>query len=324
MAKVFVAVLVLFGAVLGSGFASGKEIVVFFSRFGNLSFLYIFLAAFLFFLLFYFFLKNAEKIAIIVEKSKIIKTLTFFVSLIFCASMFAGLKNLFSHFPTFWSVFSVTAVVIICIFFTLKGFRGLEKINIFLMPFTMLAFFVVLVFCAGRNESFNYSVGASAGLLYSPLYVALNTCMSGLVLCKVAKNLNKKQVVSTCVFASFLIFFFLIFANIVLLKNGLSFFDEMPFLFLSKTNSFVFSLEFIVVFCGCLTTLLSLCFNLCSTMNYAFKNTKISAVFACLLPFALSSLGFSQIVSFLYPICSVFGIFMIFYLVFKCGDSAFR
>ena len=68
MAKVFVAVLVLFGAVLGSGFASGKEIVVFFSRFGNLSFLYIFLAAFLFFLLFYFFLKNAEKIAIIVEK----------------------------------------------------------------------------------------------------------------------------------------------------------------------------------------------------------------------------------------------------------------
>ena len=278
----------------------------------------------LFFLLFYFFLKNAEKILKIVEKSKAVKCLTFFVSLIFCSSMFAGLKNLFSLFPTFLSVFSITAVVFICVFFTLKGFGGLEKINLFLMPFTMLSFLIVLIFCSGRNESFNFNLGAAAGLLYSPLYVALNSCMSGLVLCKVAKTLNKKQVVLTCVFASFLIFFFLIFANFVLLKNGLSFFDEMPFLFLSKTNSFVFLLEFIVVFCGCLTTLLSLCFNLCSTMNYAFKNIKLSAAFACLLPFALSSLGFSKIVSFLYPICSVFGIFMIFYLVFKCGDSAFQ
>ena len=133
MFKVFVAVLVLFGTVLGSGFASGKEIVVFFSRFGNLSFLYIFFSCVLFFLLFYFFLKNAEKILKIVEKSKAVKCLTFFVSLIFCSSMFAGLKNLFSLFPTFLSVFSITAVVFICVFFTLKGFGGLEKINLFLM-----------------------------------------------------------------------------------------------------------------------------------------------------------------------------------------------
>ncbi len=324
MCKVFVAVLVLFGTVLGSGFASGKEIVVFFSRFGNLSFLYIFFASVLFFLLFYFFLKNAEKILRIIEKSKVIKTLTFFVSLIFCASMFAGLKNLFSQFPDFWSIFSTTFVLFICIFFTLKGIKGIEGINVFLMPFTMFAFLTVLVFCSGENESFNFQIGWAAGILFCPLYVALNSCMSGLVLCKLSKNLNKKQVVLTCLFASFLIFFFLTFANFVLLKNGLSFFDEMPFLFLSKSNIVMFLFEFIVVFSGCLTTLLSLCFNLCSMMNFAFKNTKISAVFACLLPFALSSLGFSQIVSFLYPICSVFGVFMIFYLVFKCDDNAFR
>ena len=53
MKKVWTTVFLLFGTIVGSGFSSGKEILVFFSRFGELSYLYIVIACVLFFLLFY-------------------------------------------------------------------------------------------------------------------------------------------------------------------------------------------------------------------------------------------------------------------------------
>ena len=65
MSKVFLIVFVIFGTVVGSGFSSGKEIMIFFSRLGVLSYLYILLAGFGFFWLFLFFLnlwtKSFEK-----------------------------------------------------------------------------------------------------------------------------------------------------------------------------------------------------------------------------------------------------------------------
>lgn len=321
MSKILMIVFLIFGTVVGSGFSSGKEIMVYFSRFGNLSYLYIFLAGILFFVLFYFFLNNGKKIFTILQNSKILNLVVLFISLVFCSSMFAGVKNLFSYFPVWAYFILLTFVLMCCVCITKKGIGGLEKLNFLLMPAISVLFLVCLIFGATVSSEFAVSTNALAGILFCPLYVALNTSMSGLVIAKVGEGLNKKQTFLICLFSTMLILVFLFLGNFVLLQNSESYFSEMPFLYLASKNTFMFVLCFTVILAGCFTTLISLCFTLKTAFEKVLKSDWISTLFAVFLPFMISVMGFSQIVSFLYPICSVLGVFVLGCLVVGCFIS---
>ena len=290
--------------------------MIFFSRFGVASYFYILLAGMLFFALFWFFLSKSKKILACIENSKIINWTTLFVSVVFCASMFAGLKSLFSYVPLWANVLLVSVVMAICLFSAFKGMDGLAKINIILMPIASLLFFAVIISCLSTSTAFDFSLSPLAGLLYCPLYVALNTCMSGFVISKMGEGLTKKQTFFVCLFSTLLLVVFLLFANLVLQQNSEAIYSDMPFLYLTSGKNFSFVLAYVVILIGCLTTLISLCFTIKTSLDKAFKSEEINALLSVFFPFAISSLGFSQIVSFLYPICSVIGIFMLFYLIY--------
>ncbi len=316
MAKIFVVVFLIFGTVVGSGFSSGKEIMVFFSRFGELSYLFIVLACVLFFGLFSFFLLCGKKLLYVLQKYKFLNLVNAFICIVFCASMFAGIKNLFSYFPA-WGYFIAVTILILCtIFVTLRGIKGLEKVNFLLMPITSVLFLFVLFFAVTKTATVPLNTSNElAGILYSPLYVALNTCMSGIVICKAGDSLTKKQCLFASAFASCMIGVFLILGNFVLQKNGTSIISEMPFLTISAENKFMFNLSYLVILIGCFTTLISECFTLKTSIEPLTKNNKLSTLLAVFVPFAISSLGFSCIVSFLYPICSVLGIFVLVLMI---------
>lgn len=314
MSKIFMIVFVIFGTVVGSGFASGKEIMVYFSRFGNLSYLYIFLAVLLFFFVFYFFLVRGKKVLEILKNSKILSLLTLFVSIIFCASMLAGIQNLFSYLPHYLLGICFFVVIILCVISTYRGFEGLEKTNLILMPITSVIFLIVLLGCLKVSSNFSLDVNYFVGLLYSPLYVALNTCMSGLVISRFSENITKRQAFLACLFACLLLLSFLLLGNFVLLRNGESFFSQMPFLFLTS-GKWLFYLAYIVILVGCVTTLVSLCYNIKTQVQNFCKSNFLSTIISITVPLVLSLVGFSHIVSFLYPFCSVLGVFMLVYLL---------
>ena len=229
--------------------------------------------------------------------------------------MFAGVKNLFSYFPFWLYVVLICAVLVCCFFVTIKGMDGLEKINLFLMPVISVLFLIVLFFSLRLSSDVSFATNSWAGLLYCPLYVALNTSMSGLVIAKVGEGLSKKQTVIVCLFSTLLLLAFLFLGNFVLRSNGESFFSEMPFLFLASENSVMFIIAYLVILAGCFTTLISLCYTLKSAFDKVLKNQFFSTLISVFLPFLVSALGFSQIVSLLYPICSVLGIFILLYML---------
>ncbi len=315
MLQVFAVVFLIFGTVVGSGFASGKEIFVYFSRFGTISFLYVFIACTLFFFIFYFFLTRGERVLKKVEKTPFLTPLMLFVALTFCSSMFAGIKNLFSYFPS-WLYFLLLGVLVLCcVFVTLKGIRGLEKINLFLMPITVIVFIVVLGFGLASSSVISYQTTSLAGALYCPLYVALNTCMEAIIISKVGLKMSKKQALWASLLSSGLIFVFLFIGNLVLIRNGNVLESAMPFLSLASKNAVVFVMCYAVILVGCFTTLISLCYTLKIAFEKVLKNNLAASLVAVLLPLCISALGFSQIVSFLYPIASVLGVFMLVFLL---------
>lgn len=384
MWRVLVVVFLIFGTIVGSGFSSGKEIFVYFARFGALSYLFIALAGVMFFFLLRFFLLHGQKCVAVVQKSVFLRAIVAFISLVFCASMFAGVKNLFSHFPLWLSVLATSAVLVCCLWLTVRGIRGLEKFNLAVMPITAALFFAVLVAAACAKTQFSLqtqfslltpfsgqmmdavfgessaggwggsivgvvgsvvcsivggvgSVGAFSsvgggfgssggilqgmgGLLFCPLYVALNCSLGGLVICRAGGTLSKKQCNLAAALSVALLLLFLFLGNFVLQKNPLLQSTDMPFLMLWRGHTLAFCVAFGIIFVGCFTTLLSMCFNLKTALDGVCKSSTLSTALAVFVPFAISSLGFSPIVQFLYPICSVLGIFVLIFMVFanKC------
>lgn len=318
MFNVLITVFVIFGMIVGAGFASGNEIVVYFSRFGNISYVYIIIASILLFIALLFLMMHGKNIAKRIENSKFLILMTIIISVVFSSSMYAGIDNLLAYFPKFWHVFLMLFVLLLCLFVTIKGIGGLEKFNLFLMPVLAILFLICLCFAAGNSTNFIITnEHAFAGVIFSPLYVALNTSMSVFVLAKQGEKLSKKQAIFACLFSVLLLSFFLLFGNYVLLKNPESFVSEMPILFIVKDNFCVFIFEFFVILVGCFSTLISLCFTLKNSFKKILKNNYFGIFLSVFLPYFICGVGFSRIISFFYPICSVLGIFILLFAIFS-------
>ena len=317
MKQVFSVVFLIFGTVVGSGFSSGKEIFVFFSRFGGWSYFFVVLAVGLFFVLFYFFLRAGERMVVLMENNKLLNLVSLFVSLIFASSMFAGVGSLFEHFSPLASLVMKGVLVAMCLYVVCKGVSGLEKANAWIMPVAGVMFLVVLGFGCLSSGGVVPVASKFAGWWYCPLYVALNTSTSGLVFAKAGEKLTKKQAFCACLFSALLLAIFLLLGNFVLRNNPDCFASEMPFLAVAKANKFVFCLAFVLILLGCATTLLSLCFTVKNLLSKSIKSEFAGNVLSVFLPLILSGFGFAKIVAYLYPLCSVLGVFVLLFSIFS-------
>lgn len=317
MWKVFVTTFLIFGTIVGAGFSSGNEVVVFFSRFGSWSYLYITVASVLMFFVCFFFLRKGKVLSEYIQNHKLLNFMVLAITVVFGASMFAGIKNLFGYFDNKTYYFLTVVLLLVSLVVTARGIGGLEKTNAILTPILAVAFLVVVIFAGGIKGTFQSFSISLAGVLYCPLYVALNSSMSVFVLAKAGEKLSKKQAFLSSLFSTVILFVFLMLCNFVLLKNADSFVSEMPILFVVRNNKLFFILEYIVILVGCFTTLFSLLFTINNSLKKYVKNDLFCIFASIFLPFAISGVGFSEIISLLYPICSIFGVFVILFAVFS-------
>lgn len=306
--KDFGKIMLIIGTVIGSGFASGKEVAVFFSRFGYFSYFFIPLVFFLFFGVFYWILKNGKYGIQRLSSSKFFLILYVIVSLVFTSSMFAGTTaTMCLNIPVI-DLILILALLFVCVIVSQKGVGFLAKLNSYLIPFAI----VVLVCCLMKNlgcQSFFLNGSIPSGMLFTVLYVVMNVSTSCLVIGQIGQTVTKRQAVKISFFSSLILCILLLFINMVLLGNEGSISLPMPLLDIS--NGAVKVMMQIVIFLGCLTTLLSLIF----TTSQVLRKMNICGIFnifiAVILPFFTSFVGFGNIVSILYPITSVIGIFML-------------
>ncbi len=302
--------MVIIGTVIGSGFLSGKEIVVFFTRFGKMSYLCIFLAFLLFFGLFYFFLTKGSKTLAHLNKSKFTNLLNCLICFILSGAMFAGIFSLLEETHILIRII----VMAICLFYSirvvLKGATLLEKLNLILVPL-MIIFLIFNLFNLFALKKGTLFVGSffPFSIFYCFLYVILNTSNSSIVISSLSEQLSKKQKVQVSFFSSLTLSLILLFANIVLLQNSYAFSEDMPLLTLF--NGWQKIVMSIIILLGCITTLFSLVYTMSNSLRGVCDNIFFVLTFSVVLPFVFSFLGFGFIVANFYPITSVLGIFLL-------------
>ncbi len=306
MKKSFLAFLITIGTVIGSGFLSGKEIVVFFSRFGKFSYLCIVLAFFLFWGLFYFMFNAGEKALERLQKSKLSSFLNIAICLTLSSAMFAGSFESVAFAGNFFGFLIMAVVVGICFYVTKHGLGVLEKINVILVPIMV----VIILLCESPLLNFNSLLDYSssikyAGLFYSVFYVLLNASNSGVLLAHLGGGLTKRQKARVSFFSALVLCLILLLTNSVLLANSGAFGEDMPLLSLF-TGSKRILMQIVILF-GCVTTLFSLVFTLSRSLGGRIKSELVKDIVCVVTPFAISFVGFGSIVAYLYPISSVLG-----------------
>lgn len=307
MKKIVSATMLVIGTVIGSGFASGKEIAVFFSRFGSASYVLIPLAGILFFFIIYAFFNFGASALKKLEGNRLFLLLTIAISLVFTSSMFAGTFKVLPG-QGWMKVLFMLAIILYCFKVCRKEVGLLEKLNLTIIPLTLIAMIVVL----SSSISLPKNVGLQnpvAGLFFAVLYVVLNFSVGGVVIAKSGLNMTKKQKVWASILSSATLSILLFVTNFVILSNPESMDHSMPIIFLSKGICSI--LISFVVFSGCITTLFSLVFTTAQSLKRLGAPLWAARAVAVIIPAAGSAFGFGHIVAMLYPLASVLGIFLL-------------
>lgn len=322
MKKVLLVVFLILGTVIGSGFSTGKEIVVFFSRFGYYSFLFIPIAFVLFYFVFLFLMTKGRERLKGKRQSKLISILMLLCATIFSSSMFAGIENCMQNISTFLKIMLFAMVFALCFFACFKELKFLSGINLLLIPFLLiiLATFFVIKLSSSSYVPFltpNFVAGFVGGGFFCVLYVVLNISLSSVVIAKAGEGLTKKQTKLACFFAAFVLSVFILIIDVLVLCNYDLVNSAMPLLAMSE-GVFAILLRFVIMV-GCLTTLFSMVFVASSCCKELSCRDQIVFLLSVLLPFFFGKIGFSYIVSFLYPIASYLGVILLFLLFFWKG-----
>ena len=314
MKEILSTILAIVGCVVGSGFISGKEIVVFFSRFSVFSFLGIFVAFFLFWGLFTLVLFSGQKASLRLKQSKLSFILNISICIIFSSAMFAGSKNLIKLDNLFVKILIFCLIIIFCIIIYKKGVTFLNKINSFLVPVMIVIFLLILIDKINIEQiNFKPTAFGGASVLYALLYSVLNVSNSCVLINELGSKLDSKQKARVSFLSALVLMLILLIANIVLLTSS-SLKEEMPLL--SLTLGSQRTTMNIVIFIGCITTLFSLIYTSSFSMRGLCNNEFLIFFVSIIVPLILSLLGFGFIVTYLYPVASIMGIFLLLDLFF--------
>lgn len=304
------------GAIVGAGFISGKEIVFYYAKFSLFGYFLVFLSSILFGLITYVLLKTE------IKNSNFFKVFKFCCYFIFCLTMFAGIRSVFSNFISskmLCEILIIAVYFLVFLWVSLK-FNNLAKVNSILVFVMILFIFVAsaLFFLQGEKSFIVRRINGFSvfkGVVLALNYVCFNCLLAEETISNCGKELNKRE----CVLSSILISVFVcacltaILSVCLTLKKGQLGLD-MPFIFsVINENIFLKIAGVVVILIAILTSIISVLFALKKFISQMVA-IKEKYVVLCILIiiYFLSFISFSNLVEKVYPVVGFFAIFYYF------------
>ncbi|MCP3764663.1 hypothetical protein NLX67_20185 [Domibacillus sp. A3M-37] len=312
------------GTVVGAGFASGQEVLQFFSAFGLKGIFGIILSTFLFFFFGYIILligktyDTASYVDIIRFSNglflgaliDVIITIFLFGAL---AAMIAGAGAIFDeqfHLSPLWGMLLMAAISLLTV---IGGINGVVNAISYVVPVLLIAVFFVAVYSlyvdpitAADLQSANALQGAGPNWFVSSLnYTSYNLVIAVAVLAPMgAKAKSKKSIFWSALLGALGLglgttaIFLSIVTNIEMVRNV-----EVPMIAISsKINVFVQLLFAVVLFAEVYTTAVGNLYGFVSRMNSLSGRFRVPVIIGTTIAaFLVSQVGFSSMVKYLYP-----------------------
>lgn len=298
MKKTWASAFTFVGTVIGAGFATGKEIALYFASCSV--FTVILAGVFLGFFCYVFLRLSVLHGNVFLAFGKFDLPVRVFVILsdfcVLCATC-AGSEDLVR------SVFSVNGggvlIGFLALLVVLIGVRYVRGVNLLVVPVIVLL--VTVVFLRDPQND----VWGKQSVVLPWAYASMNVVTGGFTLCEAGKDLSNKQCVACAVLAGGILTLLLVFVYLTV-KNVSA---EMPFL--QKADELGFSLA------GNIVLLLALFTTAIGTLTVCVGKKKDLAFPIVVAALVASLFGFEGIVNRVYPVMGSIGAAIMVYMVIK-------
>jgi len=310
----------ILGAIIGVGFASGKEIYEFFFRFEGASFIGLIAFGLLYIYLFLIIQHINKKLKLnsysefnkvifgkLCKISNVVMLINFSIT---CAGMLAGADYLFETFFGLGYKFPSIVLSVISFFILLGGIEKVKTVANIIVPI-MIAALVInsIANTTPQNVHLDISLKNGAMAVYYGLLFGVNNFVAALPVLFESKLKSKGKIfviVSICV---------VILLNILVLASN-KFLTEMPMFELSKNVSPMFYYIYFATLVMALFSTLMICsFNM-QKILLKDKKSKFGLVFIVLFNLIFSNVGYANIVKYFYVVSGMIsGIYILILIV---------
>lgn len=329
--------------IIGAGFASGQEIVRFFTHYYQGGFYGIVVAGVLFAVIGSIVLDKvySERIKNYDEFlfpsvgwflgwiMEIIVTL-FMISLF--SIMIAGMGNILANKFSIPFSFGIAAMAILCMIVILTDIRGIVSVSSIVTPVLFIGIIAIGLYIVIFNDTIVWN---PVGILFKTtdnwffsalIYVSYNSIMSIVVLCTLLPYLKTKRtgIAGGLLGGSLLCGIALVLNTAISLFAPGSLATEIPVLsIVQRYGSIIYNFYTVILWLAMFLSAVTSGYCIIDRISSKVKiNTKLLATIICALVIPLSGFGFSNLISVIYPIFGYVGMFMIFVVLFQ-GVKAF-
>lgn len=323
--------------IIGAGFASGQEIVQFFSTYRRGGFYGIIFAGILFSVIGYVVLDKvySERIQSYDEFIFPIAgrlfgwimqtTVVLFMFSLYCI-MLAGMAGIVVQATGMPFNLSIAFMSLLCMLVLLNNVKGVVALSTAATPVLIIGItgigLYIIVF--KDTKAFNI-IGDIKNMIdnwffSSLLYVSYNSIMSVTVMCNMLPYLKteKEGKIGGLLGGVLLMFIALILNTLICMFFPEKFYGELPVLSIVQEYSALMSrLYIILLWLAMFTSAVTSGFCFADRITHSFQiNQRLLNVVFCIAAIPLAGFGFSNLISLLYPIFGYIGLFLVFLILF--------
>jgi len=314
------------GTVVGAGFATGKEIVQFFTQYGAIGMVTIALSGGLFIFFGTRLMMMANRLharsyeqlnAYLFGKVGVFVNVFMFLVLFSVTSvMLSGAGAVFEeqlHMPAFVGLMLTVLLAFVTMLF---GLNGILSVNMIVVPL-MIAFSLFISFMNGGEIVWTKPPLAA---FFSPFaYVAFNLAMAQVVLVPLAAEVNDEKVIRLGGWLGGLLLMFILLSS----HLSLSFLPELqsysiPMAEVVKRSlASFYGLYVVIIYGEIFTSFIAGVFGLHRKLALFFQNPMVVLAALLLAMYAFSLVGYHALLTVLYPLFGYMSIVFIFLLFYR-------
>lgn len=331
MKEIFTIVLVIIGALIGAGFASGQEIYSFFYSYGVIGLVGLVITFVLISFIIYKSLKIIyenkidnydEFLGIFIKNRKVTKVINMILNVLLLVTFYIMIAGFGAYFEQEIGVNKIVGSTILAIMTAIVFFtsaKGVLKVSEYIVP--VLIVFIVII--GGMNlVTTNYEIEIpvikKGWLLSSITYCSYNMILLIPVLISIRNQITRPSnikhiaIISGIMMITISVMIFMLLTKVDVNISTL----EMPIVYVIRTFFVKFkSIYAFIILSSIFTTAISIGIGFLQNVSKSKKSYAQFVTFMCITSLLVSNLGFSKLVNLVYPIFGYIGIAQIIFII---------
>lgn len=331
MKEIFTIVLVIIGALIGAGFASGQEIYSFFYSYGVIGLVGIIITFSLISFIIYKSLKIIYKneinnydefLGIFIKNRKVTKVINMILNVLLLVTFYIMIAGFGAYFEQEIGVnkivgSTILAIMTAIVFFT--NVKGVLKVSEYIVP-VLIVFIAIIggMNLGAINSEIEMSVIKKGWLLSSIIYCSYNMILLIPVLISLRKQITRTSNIKyIAIISGILMMTISVMIFMLLTKSDVDISTlEMPVVYVIRTFFTRFkSIYAFTILSSIFTTAISIGIGFLQNVSETKKSYAQFVPFMCITSLLVSNLGFSKLVNLVYPFFGYLGIAQMIFII---------